>query len=356
MPSSTTALSIEELPLPPQGKIGWPWTEPIQPLPERMSDGSEWPRISIVTPSYNYGRFIEETIRSVLLQGYPNLEYIIIDGGSTDNTVEIIQKYEKYLTYWVSEPDAGQTDAINKGYQHCTGDIFVWLNADDSYINSTCLSNIATIYRSGYEFIVGEFLPVDEDGNELSAYKQYGKSTPVNFYQCLKFWAYGVLPQPAVFIATTITDKCFPLDSDLEVVMDFQFFIRALSQNPRAIWVNQIWVKFKYHGNNKSLGNINKNQEFDGFLEIYNVALSESDKLPIVLRMLFQTELKDYKAIHSLISSNKPPTTSKVMSFLLSRPTLGRWLLFWKIFLKSLLGTKLYSVLKETVFLKAPIN
>ena len=92
---------------------------------------SELPRISIVTPSYNQGRFIEETIQSVLGQGYPNVEYIIIDGGSTDNTVEIIRKYAKHLTYWVSEPDRGQSHAINKGLARCTGDLFGWINSDD---------------------------------------------------------------------------------------------------------------------------------------------------------------------------------------------------------------------------------
>lgn len=94
----------------------------------------EYPKISIVTPSYNQAEFLEETIQSVLSQNYPNLEYIIIDGGSTDGSIDIIKKYENYLHFWCSEPDAGQYDAINKGFSHSTGEIMGWLNSDDMYL------------------------------------------------------------------------------------------------------------------------------------------------------------------------------------------------------------------------------
>src|SRR5438309_6203079 len=120
-----------KLPPPPPNHTGWPWTEGAAPLGELMGDGSPWPRITIVTPSYNQGRFLEETIRSVLLQGYPNLEYMVIDAASTDESVEIIRKYERWLAYWVSEKDRGQTHAINKGLAKATGEIFSYLNSDD---------------------------------------------------------------------------------------------------------------------------------------------------------------------------------------------------------------------------------
>ncbi len=123
--------TLADLPSPPSNQTGWMWNEESSQLPENMPDGHQLPRITIVTPSYNQGQFLEATIRSVLLQGYPNLEYIIIDGGSSDNSVEIIRKYEPWLAYWVSEKDRGQAHAINKGFAHATGSIYAYLNSDD---------------------------------------------------------------------------------------------------------------------------------------------------------------------------------------------------------------------------------
>src|ERR1043166_2255932 len=112
---------LKDLPDPLPNKAGWPWTEESNPPNNGTPVGPEWPCVTLVTPSFNQGEFIEETIRSVLLQGYPNLEYLVLDGGSTDNSVEIIKKYSPWLSYWVSETDAGQSDAVNRGLKRASG-------------------------------------------------------------------------------------------------------------------------------------------------------------------------------------------------------------------------------------------
>jgi glycosyltransferase involved in cell wall biosynthesis len=121
--------TLADLPPPPPGKTGFPWTEECP----RLNDPG-LPRVSIVTPSFNQGAYLEETLRSVLLQGYPNLEYIVIDGGSADQSVEIIRRYAPWLASWVSEPDRGQADAINKGLRASTGQVLNWINSDDGLL------------------------------------------------------------------------------------------------------------------------------------------------------------------------------------------------------------------------------
>jgi hypothetical protein len=138
-------LQIQDLPAPPTGKTGFPWTEGADTPPQYVGENLQ--KISIITPSFNQGQFLEETIRSVLLQGYPNLEYIVMDGGSTDNSVEIIKKYAKWLTYWVSEADNGQSHAINKGANQATGDLINWLNSDD-LLAQNALWQLAVVYQS----------------------------------------------------------------------------------------------------------------------------------------------------------------------------------------------------------------
>src|SRR3989449_5524515 len=123
--------TVEQFPKSAVEKRGWPWMERQT---ETSAPEKNWPRISIVTPSYNQVAFLEETIRSVLLQGYPNLEYIVMDGGSSDGSLEIIKKYEKHLAYWTSQKDAGPSDAIRKGFERATGSLLAYLNSDDLYV------------------------------------------------------------------------------------------------------------------------------------------------------------------------------------------------------------------------------
>jgi len=121
-------------PLPESPQPGWPWQPETAPKPKPSSIGTEWPRISIVTPSFNQGKFLEACIRSVLLQGYPNLEYRVMDGGSSDESVSILKRYSPWLTSWVSEPDAGQSAAINRGWRESSGEIIAYINSDDLYL------------------------------------------------------------------------------------------------------------------------------------------------------------------------------------------------------------------------------
>ncbi len=239
--------TLKELPLPPQGKTGWPWTQESPQLPDTMPDCFPWPRISIVTPSYNQGRFIEETIRSVLLQGYPNLEYVIIDGGSTDNTLEIIRKYEKWIYYWVSEKDSGQAHAVNKGFKIHSGDICGWLNSDDVYAQEAFSSVSFTWFNSDQpSMIYGDAVSTD------ITLRPYSKKVMKNY--SLETMILGKsMPQPSVFFSKGLFDKIGPLDEDLFYNLDFEFFFRAWSNNyaekffylPRILAYSRVYAETK---------------------------------------------------------------------------------------------------------------
>ncbi len=226
MPILSTPVTLEELAPPPPDKSGWPWTEQSQPLPERMPDGSEWPRISIVTPSYNQGQFIEETIRSVLLQGYPNLEYIIIDGGSSDNTIEIIKKYEKYFSYWVSEPDKGPTDAINKGWQRSSGEIVAYLNSDDAYLPGT-LATIAETFQENTDarVVCGNELKIDSEGFVIS-------ESSIEKAERLSLLHLNFISQPASFIRRSTLELAGGMNLDVHYIFDFELWLRITRLGP----------------------------------------------------------------------------------------------------------------------------
>ena len=244
--------SRKDLPIPPQKKTGWPWTEESLQLPDTMPDSSLWPKISIVTPSYNQGQFIEETIRSVLLQGYPNLEYLIIDGGSTDNSVEIIRKYEPWLHYWISETDEGQSDAINKGFAESSGLILNWLNSDDYYLPDA-LFTVAKYY-SQYSNCGGWFGGCRRIGiNGSILYKRWPKGLE---YTQLANWKQNWVQQPSCFFSKSGFESVGPLDTSLYIAFDFDFWLK-LSRFSKIRKIDEELAVALNHNQAKTVSNKN---------------------------------------------------------------------------------------------------
>jgi glycosyltransferase involved in cell wall biosynthesis len=227
-------------------RSGWPWDAPDLAIRNGIASG-QVPRVSIVTPSFNQGEFIEETIRSVLLQNYPNLEYIIIDGGSTDNTLEIIKRYEPWLSYWVSERDHGQADAINKGFSKCTGTYIGWLNSDD-YLYQGAIGAAVQSFASdsSIDMVFGD---VDEGwSGETSVRKRYGKERA--FSEMLRTLDVSI-PQQGSLWKRTVLDSVGMLDARWHVVLDREFFHR-ISERCVVRHIPATLAYFRYHTNSKS--------------------------------------------------------------------------------------------------------
>ena len=235
------------LPPPPAGKTGWPWTvESAQPRP--MPDGQPWPRITIVTPSYNQGQFIEETIRSVLLQGYSNLEYLVIDGGSTDDSVEVIRRYAPWLSFWCSERDDGQSDGINKGLARSTGEILGWLNSDDIYQPET-FRQVGELFQKhpSKDVISGKCRLAYGDSRD----RLLGASPLQRLEDFLKIatnWCKEeVLSQPATFFRRSAFDKTRGLRLNLHYTMDVGLWMDMAAAGCGFLSVDRHWADWRMH-------------------------------------------------------------------------------------------------------------
>lgn len=285
------------LPPPILNRAGWPWTYESLPAPDNMRDDFPWPKISVVTPSYNQGQFIEETIRSVLLQRYPNLEFIIVDGGSTDQSIETIRKYEPWLAYWVSEPDRGQSHAINKGIQIASGDILLWLNSDD-----ICLPDVFHLVAHAFHndpnlrLVIGQARLVDQQGQMIgelrSQYTSWDEmvTNPRNSVR-----------QISTFFSRSLFDELGLIDESLNIAMDNELLVR-FTQFHTPFILDEYLTAYRSHADSKTSTQLVKGYEESDRTRVKYLtnkklaawyrkrsaknwlSLSESDQLTVSLR------------------------------------------------------------------------
>jgi len=206
---------------------------------------SDRPLVSIVTPSYHQARYLEATIQSVLEQDYAYVEYLVVDGASTDGSVDIIKKYESSLAYWISEKDSGQADAINKGLARAKGDVLAWLNSDDYYLSNT-ISSVVKVFEENPDVVMvyGDMLAVDEQGQTINVLKY--KQLSLEDLLCFQ-----IIGQPAVFFRRDAFEKTGGLDTTFHFLLDHHLWIRIAEQG-KILHVPQTWSAARYHAEAKN--------------------------------------------------------------------------------------------------------
>jgi glycosyltransferase involved in cell wall biosynthesis len=218
-------LSSPAFPPAPPGRTGWPWTDAGQP----KSDGSL--SVTVVTPSFNQAAFLEATIRSVLLQNYAALEYLVIDGGSTDGSRDIIARYAPFVDFAVSEPDRGQAHAINKGFERATGDIVAWLNSDDYYTEGA-VARVVSEFEADptLQWVYGDCIRITEPSGVSSPCP----SEPFEYQTALR--GYSPICQPSAFFRRSLLDQTGPLDETFKLALDYDLWLRAIKHTrPRYL-------------------------------------------------------------------------------------------------------------------------
>jgi glycosyltransferase involved in cell wall biosynthesis len=239
---------VERLPDPPPGRSGWPWQS--APLPKSESSVAG-PLVSIVTPSFNQAAFLEETIRSVLLQDYPNLEYIVVDGGSTDGSVDIIRRYESHLAFWVSEPDQGAADALRKGFGRARGEVLAWLNTDDVY-RPGVIRKAAERFRDDPNcgVLYGDTYWIDPESRVL------GERRQTRFLPRGYLYGGADLQQPSTLWRRSAYEAAGGIDASFRFAFDTDLFCRFVRDGVRFEHVREFFASFRIHPASKSSNEI----------------------------------------------------------------------------------------------------
>ncbi len=320
---------LNYLPKVDSDKVGWPWS--VEVGKEEYSCNINWPKITIVTPSYNQGCFIEETIRSILLQNYPNLEYIIFDAESTDDTIEILKKYSDYLTYWKSEKDNGQTDAIKKGLNITTGTLFNWINSDD-FLQPNALLVIALAYinNSNIDILTGTTINISQQGEYISKFH-------FNTQRLIDNMLFDVgVNQPGSFWRTDLVLE-LGLNSNLHYIMDLDIWFRYLYKYGKnnIYLLNHDLASFRLHTNSKTVSMFKKFniEEFAIYMVYFSNVIIKSSPL-----FFIKNQFNEYfKKIH--IADNK------ILDISLQDNLKMEYLLLNKLLTQNML---IFSILEDT--------
>lgn len=258
-------------------------------------------KISVITPSYNQGRFIEEAIQSVLMQQYEDFEHIIIDACSTDETIEVLKKYPHLK--WISEADEGQSDALNKGFKIATGDVACWLNADDFYLPEAFKKASAVLASPSIDLVYANNLFCDAKGNITGKHKSH---IPVKWLSVFHIF----ISSETIFFRKKIIDKNILIDKSFKICMDKEFMANLLFKGYKAKYINDEFAVFRYHDSNKSLDNkhTRKIRASEG-VEIFNrynkflpCKLNRENKIHLRLYIWIRQLLLFYRAFLRIIS------------------------------------------------------
>ena len=294
---------LRDLPPPPPGASGWPWTRESRELSARDRAGTAWPRISVVTPSLGQGRFLEATIRSVLLQGYPDLEYFVLDGGSTDGTVEVIERYAPWLTAWASRRDAGQSDAINVGLRQASGEFACWVNSDDLLCRDALVRHAVGVGFAPNVLYVGKCIRIDERGRYLFTH-QGGVQSLEDLLRLRTVWRAGRhIAQPEVLFPRRLALTLGGLDVHNHRTMDYDLWGRLLLAGARLEYTTIPFGMFRRHAGQKTLDRL---RQTESLAETARALLCRVPGLSSELRGELQEEINGYLAAYRRTPDERP--------------------------------------------------
>lgn len=324
--------TILTLPRLDQTKTGFPWTEGSDLF---FEEGVAYPKLSIVIPSYNQGHFIEETLRTILLQNYPNLELIVMDGGSTDRTVEVLEAYDAFITLWVSEPDSGQSNAINKGLAKATGDWLAFMNSDDGYLKNTFHQIFTKV--SDQDFIYGNkgYVGKTMQAPKLRVTKDI---YPLEVAKLLRFFKSVdyIIPSQSVFFSRALFEQVGYFEEALHFGMDFDWYVRAALLQPKIHFTDYPTYFYRLDEHAKTA-----NYNWKGFHEVVAIARKYAKDLPASVQTRLEQEIAYDIQLRQVFSDGKAVNFKVLTDWFKASPKDAlKDRRYWGMVKKQLLGNR----------------